>query len=170
MTIENNPKNQKPNGPHDLGQITYQATPERMAIIFEWMKDNQTDFDNSADLYDTSYYGGFRAALQCVLEALRGDYDTAPTATEIREGMADFIGPLRRVWHFSRSSLGDLFDCRCTTGGDKWQGKAFRTDFHYEIADLDAPRLLPAGCHHTYTATGDDPDNNVFPSTTYRNL
>lgn len=80
------------------------------------------------------------------------------------EGTAEFIGPARRVWTWTKNNDGK--DPRCMTGFHTYN--AFRVGFkEWEADAIDAPTRMAAGS--TKGTSGDweawDADRNVFPRT-----
>lgn len=168
MTALNKPENTKTNPAHDLGQISIEGkTPEaHLNRIKGWITAAVND---AADTWgeDRSYYYLARArALEAVIELLEGRMPEIRMETpEIREGMAEFVGPLRKVYVWVGSHGAS--DPRAMTGTEKLRFSNFRRDFDFAIEDLDAPWHIAAGSTIEHIGN-EDPDRNVFPETISR--
>ena len=139
MTAANNPENQTPNGLPDLVQIT---------------EDNQPMMpDGDGELYPWSMVCGDQPPNMTML-----------TNPEAIEGLPEFIGPPRRVFVYRPGQP----DNRCITGGvQPWSQRELKDAFKwrtsdYQIANLDAPRYIPAGSTRSHCHLFDDDDRNIF--------
>ena len=166
MAVLNKPENRKTNEAHDLGQISIKT----LRALVNWIESRQEKiaddmlFTNAP--YDLQYHylDGQYDALN---DALMFMLNFKAAEPEIREGMTEFVGPPRRIWVWTERNNGK--DPRTITGGETYRHQGFRRDFNFTIDDLDAPIRIAAGSTQE-SIMAEDPDRNVFPTTTSRDF
>lgn len=165
MTTLNKPENTKTNEAHDLGQISIKT----LRALVEWIGNRQEKiaddmlFTNAPHDPQYHYLDGQYNALH---DALMFMLNFKATEPEIREGMAEFIGPLRPIWSWTKNHAGR--DPRAmTTSENANYYNAFRSDYPYakfSEQPIDAPRYIAAGSTEA-SSHNDDRDRNIFPKT-----
>lgn len=162
MATLNKPENFKTNEAHDLGQISIKSLLdfiEEQANSIEKKKGGCYWVEELA----LDYQAKTLDSIVCFIIEQQQKKAEPP---EIREGMADFIGPLRPIWSWTKNHGGR--DPRAmTTCESATYSNAFRSDYPYAMFSeqpIDAPRYIAAGSTDA-SSYNHDRDRNIFPTT-----